>query len=160
MSYQDDHQETKDLAMRFVHVFDISHKHVSRREMPPVNEFFRELNINQLRAMSLLYDSPGMAQKDLAERLEVTPAAISTAVSQMEGFGLLERRKDEEDKRSIRLFLSADGQQIIETWHTMRCTAMADLLSALPLSEQRMVVEALERALASQNAENKTTHLR
>jgi DNA-binding MarR family transcriptional regulator len=90
-----------------------------------------------------------MVQKDLAEQLEITPAAISTAVRHMERCGLIERIPDTHDARLMRLYLSDNAQEMIHESQAQRWRAAASLLEGLPLTEQRMVVEALERALTT-----------
>ncbi len=142
-----DSVETQELAMRFLRVFEESFKLLGRHKPPPGHELFKDLKFNQMRAMQLLYNEPGMPQKELAEKLEVTAAAISTSINQLERMQLVERRRDTVDARSWRLYLSEKGSQLIDQSRTARCSAVATLLEGLPLEEQRMVVEALERAL-------------
>lgn len=139
--------ETQELAMRFLRVFEESFKLLGRHKPPPGHELFKDLKFNQMRAMQLLYNEPGMPQKELAEKLEVTAAAISTSINQLERMQLVERRRDKVDARLWRLYLSEKGGQLIDQSRTARCNAVATLLEGLPLEEQRMIVEAMERAL-------------
>lgn len=144
--------ETQELAARFMQVFEAAFKHLAKSNTQPFNPIFRELNGNQFRAMHLLHSSPGMVQKDLAEKLEVTPAAISTAVRQMERFGLVQRKPDTIDARLMRLYLSEEAQKAIHEMNNHRRHAVVNLLEGLPLSEQRVIVEALEKALAARQS--------
>jgi DNA-binding MarR family transcriptional regulator len=144
--------EAQELAMRFIRVFETSFRYLTKHESQPFNPIFRELNGNQFRAMHLLHTSPGMVQKDLAEHLEVTPAAISTAVRQMERFGLVQRKPDPTDARLMRLYLSEDAQTALHEMNNHRRHAVVNLLEGLPLSEQRVIVEALEKALAARQS--------
>jgi DNA-binding MarR family transcriptional regulator len=149
--------ETRELALRFLRVMEFMGKFASHRVPDSV---VGQLNINQLRALHMLRHEAGMAQKDLAERLQITPAAISNAVRDMEGLELIERLPDASDARLMRLHLTSEGQRIIAEGQEIRCAAMADLLSALPPDEQRMVVEALERALAAKQPDvTRTTYV-
>jgi DNA-binding MarR family transcriptional regulator len=139
--------QTDDFARRFLRVLEVLGKLAGHH--PP--DDLAQLHLNQLHTLYLLARQPGMAQKDIAERLQITPAAVSNAVREMEALGLVERQPDPEDARQMRLFLGQRGQQIVDEMHTRRCRAVADLLSALPPDEQQMVVEALERALAARH---------
>jgi DNA-binding MarR family transcriptional regulator len=141
--------ESQELAARFIKVFETAFKHLAKNQSQPFNPIFRELNSNQFRAMHLLHTTPGMVQKDLAEQLEVTPAAISTAVRQMERFGLVQRKPDTSDARLMRLYLSDEARNAIREMNNHRRHAVVNLLEGLPLSEQRTIVEALERAIAA-----------
>lgn len=140
-------QETRELALRFMEVMEQSFRRFGPNVPKQMKSVFHELNVNQIRALHLLHANPGSAQKDLAEFLEVTPAAISTAVREMEQKGLVERKADEKDARQMRLYLSTHAQKMLNQYRDMRCEGVAQLLRALPLDEQRMVVEALERAI-------------
>jgi DNA-binding MarR family transcriptional regulator len=138
--------ETMELAARFMRVLGTFFK--ASQQKPP-HDVVGRLHFNQLHALFLLHQEPGLSQKDIADRLEITPAAVSTAIREMETMGLLQRQPDEEDARQMRLFLCPHGREVVEEGYAMRRNAVAQLLSAMPLDEQRMVVEALERALAA-----------
>lgn len=140
-------QETRELALRFMEVMEQSFRRFGPRVPKHMNSAFRDLNMNQIRALHVLHANPGSAQKELADFLEVTPAAISTAVREMEQMGLIERNADENDARQMRLYLSSHAQKMLNQYRDMRCEGVSQLLRALPLDEQRMVVEALERAI-------------
>src|SRR5688500_9849337 len=132
-------------------VFEATFHHMSKQGSQPFNPIFSHLNGNQFRAMHLLYVSPGMVQKDLAEKLAVTPAAISTAVRQMERFGLILRKPDIVDARLMRLYLSQDAEKALEEFNQHRRQGVVKLLEGVPLPEQRMIVESLEKALAARS---------
>ena len=137
-------QQTKELALRFMRVFEEAFKRIGLQQK---HHPFKELNMNQIRALHLLHHQAGMTQKGLAEDLGITAAAVSTIVRHMQAMNLIDRQTDSADARSVRLFLSEEAQALIAENQQVRCNAMADLLSGLPLDEQRMVVEALERSL-------------
>lgn len=139
--------ETEDLADRFSRVLDESFKRLAKQQKHLPLPIHKHLNANQIRAMHLLHTHPGMAQKDLAEAMGITPAAISTAVKEMTSLGLIDRKSDPDDARQMRLYLSEQAQCQISEIQIMRSKAVARLLAALPLEEQRMIVEALERAI-------------
>ena len=151
MTLPDLHDETQELATRFMKVFEATFHHMSKQGSQPFNPIFSHLNGNQFRAMHLLYVSPGMVQKDLAEKLAVTPAAISTAVRQMERFGLILRKPDIVDARLMRLYLSQDAEKALEEFNQHRRQGVVKLLEGVPLPEQRMIVESLEKALAARS---------
>jgi MarR family transcriptional repressor of mepA len=141
----DDRHATNELAERFMRVFESSFKQMSHRRHH--NHVFKDLSINKLHTLNMLYHHPGTAQKELAEMLEITPAAVSTAVREMEGMGLIERKADEHDARLMRLYLSEEANQIVGENITHRHAAIAKLLSVLPIEEQHMFVSSLEKAL-------------
>jgi len=52
-------------------------------------------------------------QKDLVSKLNITPASVSSIVSQMESRGLLVRVQDEKDGRKFILSLTEKGQNLV-----------------------------------------------
>ncbi|NWG17621.1 MAG: MarR family transcriptional regulator [Chloroflexi bacterium] len=145
--------ETVDLARRFLRVLEVLGR-LTHYRMP--DDLAGQLAVSHFKALHILLHRPGMAQKELADYMGLTPAAISTAVQNMESLGLIERRRPQEegaDSRVVRLFLSEKAESLIRESQTRRCEAAAGLLNALPPDEQRMIVEALERAMRAKESE-------
>jgi len=67
-----------------------------------------------------LAQQKGLNQKDLVSKLNITPASVSSIVSQMESEGLLVRIQDEKDGRKFSLSLTEKGQSlvshVIDSW--------------------------------------------
>lgn len=59
-----------------------------------------------------LRQQPGITQKALADILHVSAATLSVSIKRFESAGLVERRVDEEDARRVRLYLTAEGEQL------------------------------------------------
>ena len=134
--------ESFDLARRLLRVIDVITKFSDQR-MP---EEFAQLRITQVRILYLLLHRPGISQKCLAKLLQITPAAVSVTVRDMEAAGLIERNPDPEDARQMNLILSERGEALVTSGEDMRYGAVAKMLDALPIEDQQTVVEALERA--------------
>jgi len=74
-------------------------------------------------AMKVIYhlaQQKGLNQKDLVSKLNITPASVSSIVSQMESEGLLVRVQDKKDGRKFSLSLTKKGQSlvshVIDSW--------------------------------------------
>jgi DNA-binding MarR family transcriptional regulator len=138
----------EELAVRFIRVLETL-KEVGRYRMPSeVKQQMGQLSFNQIHMLRLLHHEPGLAQKDLAEHLHITPAAVSTAIRDMEKLGLVERQPDPADARQVCVHLSKRSQEFTDCARENHHKRIAHLLNALPREEQAMVVSALERALA------------
>jgi DNA-binding MarR family transcriptional regulator len=61
------------------------------------------LHPGQDALLLLVWDTPGLRQADLARRLDVEPPTVTRMVRRMERSGLLERRKDPDDARAVRI---------------------------------------------------------
>jgi DNA-binding MarR family transcriptional regulator len=134
--------ESLELARRLLRVIDVITK-FSEQRMP---EEFAQLRLTQVRILHLLLHRPGISQKSLAKLLQITPAAISVTVRDLEADGLIERNPDPEDARQMKLVLSERGEALVTSGEDMRYGAVAKMLEALSIEDQRMIVEALERA--------------
>ena len=55
-----------------------------------------------------------MSQKELAERLNMTPPSITSAIRKMEQGGYIRRRQDVTDHRVMRLALTENGAACVE----------------------------------------------
>lgn len=78
------------------------------------------LGVSQDLIIYYLAQQKGLNQKDLVEKLNITPASVSNLVNQMESEGLLVKVQDEKDGRKFSLSLTEKGQslvsQVIDSW--------------------------------------------
>ena len=68
----------------------------------------------QWKVMFRLDRSPGLRQVELADHLDVEPITLCRIVDRLEEAGLVERRRDPDDRRAWRLYLTAKGEPIVE----------------------------------------------
>ena len=68
----------------------------------------------QWRVLLILKHSPGINQGRLAELLDVEPITACRMVDRLEQAGLIERRRDPEDRRAWRLFLTDAGIPVVQ----------------------------------------------
>jgi DNA-binding MarR family transcriptional regulator len=83
--------------------------------------------------------------RNLAARMDTTPATASRAVDVLEGYGLVIRRADPSDGRATQIGPTAKG----ERWSEQRREALLDVMQCLPadLTSPRFI-----REIASLNA--------
>lgn len=65
-------------------------------------------------ALIHLLCSDGLPQGDLARSMHISPAAVSNMLQRMERDGWIERRRDPEDHRVVRVFASPKGKRLRE----------------------------------------------
>lgn len=141
--------QTLELARRFLCVLEALVK-LARHRMP--EDIEGQLALSHLKALYYIQHQPGISQKDLAEQMALTPAAVSIAVRNLESLDLVARSRGE-DTRMWCLHLSERGAGLIKQAMEERRAAAVELLSALSAEEQRMIVEALERAMIAKGQE-------
>ena len=74
-----------------------------------------------------LHKNDGMSNSELAEFLEITPATLTNKVKRMERADLVERRRDPEDERVSRVFMTNKGRGLMDRLHQ----SMADMETAM-----------------------------
>ena len=87
--------------------------------------------------------APGISQQELSDRLLVTKGNITTLLDKMTAQRLVERRPDPEDRRSYRLYLTEEGQQLAETLIPSHEDFIQEHMSALSDEEQRTLLALL-----------------
>lgn len=79
----------------------------------------------------------------IGERLQVHPASVTNAVQRLELDGLVERRANPDDGRSVLAFITSDGRALVDEY-TNRLND--EIFSIVPISraQQRRVFTALK----------------
>ena len=67
----------------------------------------------QWRALAWLGREPGLRQVELADHLDIEPITLCRIVDRLEESGLVERRRDPEDRLAWRLHLTAKGEPLV-----------------------------------------------
>ncbi len=68
----------------------------------------------QWRVLLMLGKAQGSSQASLADKLEMQPIALARILDRMVAAGLVERQPDPNDRRAVKLFLTANAGPIIE----------------------------------------------
>ena len=58
-----------------------------------------------------------MSQRELADRVHITPPSVNVAVQKLEKLGYVRKEQDEKDQRVTRIHLTDCGQKTIENMH-------------------------------------------
>ncbi|URM97536.1 MarR family transcriptional regulator [Actinomadura madurae] len=67
------------------------------------------LTYPQYLAMLVLWETDGLTVKRLGERLRLDSGTLSPLLKRLEAAGLVERRRNREDERSVSVHLTAEG---------------------------------------------------
>ncbi|MFC4002096.1 MarR family winged helix-turn-helix transcriptional regulator [Prauserella oleivorans] len=86
---------------------------------------------------------PGIAVNAAAEWLQVAPNTVSTLAGALEAEGYLERRRSDDDRRSIGLHLTSQADELLERWGEHRARIVAAALAELDPLERHVLVGAL-----------------
>ncbi|MCX7942277.1 MAG: MarR family transcriptional regulator [Dictyoglomaceae bacterium] len=67
----------------------------------------------QAPVLLLLQEKEGLTQKDIVKQLKIKPSTVTLILRRMEKRGLIKRKRDEEDKRFTRIYLTREGKKFI-----------------------------------------------
>ncbi|GAB3404431.1 hypothetical protein GCM10027515_16430 [Schumannella luteola] len=108
----------------------------------------RELSFEQGFVLGYLVDSPGAIQRDIARMTRTSAASVSSLLQGLERRGLVERRTEEGDERSKRVYATPTGSELIAGFET--AMASADEVILAPLSDdERSTLDALLRKITA-----------
>jgi MarR family transcriptional regulator, transcriptional regulator for hemolysin len=90
-----------------------------------------------------LRQQEGLSQVDLADVLELQPISLVRLLDRLVEHGLLERRHDPKDRRANRLFLTAQGRQLVDDLDSLRDAIATDVLQEVSTDSIRTSLQTL-----------------
>lgn len=114
------------------------------------------LSAPKLSALSVLVFGGPVSLGGLAAAEQVRPPTITRLVRELEAAGLVTRRRDEDDKRVVRLTATEAGRRLLQRGRGRRVRLLAAWLESLCDSERVTIdraVGALERLLENARSE-------
>lgn len=96
----------------------------------------------KLSALSVLVFGGAQSLSSLARAEQVTPATMSTLVSELEALGLVAKRVDREDKRGVRIEVTAKGRALMEEGRKRRLTLLNARIAKLTREERALLADA------------------
>jgi MarR family transcriptional regulator, organic hydroperoxide resistance regulator len=91
------------------------------------------LHVGQEMVLVELWEDDGLRGGELAARLGVEPPTVTKMLRRLEGCGLVERRQDPSDARSLRVYLTDMGRALEEP--VGRCWAQVEEITLAGLNE-------------------------
>ena len=121
--------------------------------IPPTEEV--GITPPQFNLLERVANFPGSSMREIAEGLNLTPPTVSVAVRRLEKKGFLLRKPDAQDKRSIRLYLTKEGEALYQRGEVFRRSMAKRLLSGLSAEEKTQLTNLLGRAIHAAETFNK-----
>jgi DNA-binding MarR family transcriptional regulator len=104
-------------------------------------------HVGVLRAIS---EQPGRSQQAIAEEFGVPPSRMVAFIDDLEARGLVQRGRDERDRRVHLLSLSDAGEAMVVELAGLAQAVERDLLAALTPAERRQLAQWLTRVADQQ----------
>jgi len=110
------------------------------------NDAVHAVTVGQMEAMMLLHEAPeSLTMGELAEALGMTPSSASQLVERLVRLGFLDRLREEDDRRVVRVVVTAGARRKFDAMVRVRLRALEQLTAALSDAELRTLVELLQK---------------
>jgi len=111
-----------------------------------LRETMEEVTAPQLEALMLLHQSrSGLSMHELAEAQSITPSSATQLVDRLVRLGLVERLREDEDRRLVRVQLSPSARQKFEEILRLHLRSLAAVTEPLSDAELRTGLDLLAR---------------
>ena len=98
----------------------------------------------QVTLLWLIRGNPDRSLRELATEEGISAPALSGHVDRLEKAGLLERVRDEDDRRRVGLSLTQEGERLLKRVRARRTTWLADRLRGLDADDIEAIGAAIE----------------
>jgi DNA-binding MarR family transcriptional regulator len=105
----------------------------------------------QYGLLTILSTNPGADQVTLANALGIDRTNVADVLRRLELAGLIERRRNAEDRRMVLARLTPEGEDLVERMHPSMARAQERLLSVLNEEEREAFLATLMRLLEANN---------
>ena len=108
----------------------------------------RELSHPQAFALGYLVQNPGAIQRDIAEITRTSAASVTSLLQGLERRGLLERRTEDGNERSKRVYATPAGASLIAGFEAAMAAADDTILAPLDKAERATLLALLTKITA------------
>jgi DNA-binding MarR family transcriptional regulator len=98
---------------------------------------------SHLQLLNTVRRTPGLRVQEVASELGLAPNTVSTVAAHLVEGGLLERRRDQRDRRGVRFFLTDAANCQLAGWRDQRLALLATALATLSPGDRDQIEAAL-----------------
>jgi DNA-binding MarR family transcriptional regulator len=106
------------------------------------------LTLPQMHTLEIIGASGELRMKELAGKMGVTTGSLTVLVDRLVRAGLVVRKPDEKDRRSIRVALTPEGRSHFEGHHMLHLQLSQDIAGALTPEEAERFPDMLKKIMA------------
>ena len=109
----------------------------------------RELSHAQSFVLGYLVQNPGAIQRDIAQVSRTSAASVTSLLQGLERRGLVERRTEDGDERSKRVYATDAGVELIDGFDATMAAANETILAPLDADERATLLALLSKITAA-----------
>jgi DNA-binding MarR family transcriptional regulator len=131
------------------------HSYAAFRSLKRVMTLYRQLAFTvfegagvhpgQAACLFIVASAPGLSQRELADRLHVSPPTVTAMLQKMERAGFVERRPDSADQRLMRIWPTDQGRKVARALGEVFADHMKTMFDGFTEEEMATFVELMER---------------
>lgn len=114
------------------------------------------ITVAQAATLEALRGSEPLRQRELGQRLGISPSTLTRNLDRLLDAGLIERFTDPDDARATRVRLLPAGARTADSVRRQEQEFAANVLARLPAERRTVIVEGLRDLLAAVRAETET----
>lgn len=122
----------------YLAIFEHSMRHMAAHDLRPTS----------FSVLALVHRNPGVNSRQVSQALGVRPPNLVSLIASFEERGLLERRRNPEDGRSLGLHLTAEGRRLVTRVEREVARAEIRATAMLSAAERRTLIGLLTRIYA------------
>ena len=103
------------------------------------------LSISQFGVLEALLHIGPMCQKEIGSKILKTGGNITLVIDNLEKRGLVQREKDPDDRRKIRVSLTSEGQELIQSIFPVHASIAKTVFASLAPTEQATLGRLLKK---------------
>jgi MarR family 2-MHQ and catechol resistance regulon transcriptional repressor len=104
-----------------------------------------DLTISQFGVLEALYHIGEMNQKTLAEKILKSTGNMTLVIDNLSKRGLVERHRDEQDRRNINICLTDTGQKLISEFFPKHVAVVVAEMNILTQAEQEQLAQLCKK---------------
>lgn len=121
----------------------MAHRSLAERALAPLG-----LGVKEFGALSVLVDEGPLSQQRLGERQGVDRTTMVAVVDNLEQTGLVERRRNPQDRRAYSLHATAKGRRLLSQGSEAAKRAEDTFLAPIPARDRRRLKQLLQTLIA------------
>lgn len=107
-----------------------------------------ELSMTEVHILEAIVKSESNMMSAVAKYLMVTQGTLTVSVSKLEKKGYVERIKDDEDRRVVRLLITDKAKEVLEVHDEFHAQMINKVVNELDIEEEQELLRSLQRVSA------------
>lgn len=113
--------------------------------------FLRESDVSTAEYSCLIqfFNQEESGMKELGERLDISPGGVTRIVTSLEEKGIVDRQISKEDRREIRVALTARGKRLVQKIRRSSHDLHSEIISRIDPEQRQHVLIGMEQLVAA-----------